>query len=134
MLRGLTTITYFADDVDAARAWYAEFLGTDAYYFGREAGSDLAYVEFRIGDHLHELGLLNRRFAPHAAGMQPAGAIAYWAVDDVQVTWDRLIELGASAHEKATERGAGFVTASVLDPFGNVVGIMFNQHYLDMLA
>jgi hypothetical protein len=28
------------------------------------------------------------------------------------------------------ERGPGFVTASVVDPFGNVLGIMYNRHYL----
>jgi len=33
-----------------------------------------------------------------------------------------------------TERGPGFVTASVVDPFGNVLGVMHNQHYLDMLS
>lgn len=32
------------------------------------------------------------------------------------------------------ELGPGFVTASVVDPFGNVLGVMFNQHYLDVLA
>lgn len=37
-------------------------------------------------------------------------------------------------HDKIVERGPGFVTASVIDPFGNILGIMFNQHYLDILA
>ena len=32
------------------------------------------------------------------------------------------------------EQGPGFVTASVYDPFGNALGIMFNQHYLDGVA
>jgi len=36
--------------------------------------------------------------------------------------------------EAVTERGPGFVTASVADPFGNVLGIMYNRHYLDILA
>ena len=30
-------------------------------------------------------------------------------------------------------RGGGFITASVVDPFGNVLGIMYNPHYLDVL-
>ncbi len=34
----------------------------------------------------------------------------------------------------ATEHGPGFVTAAVVDPFDNVLGIMYNQHYLDVLA
>ncbi|KHJ71085.1 hypothetical protein QR64_22695 [Rhodococcus sp. Chr-9] len=32
-----------------------------------------------------------------------------------------------------TERGPGFVTASVVDPFGNVLAVMYNQHYLDIV-
>ncbi len=31
------------------------------------------------------------------------------------------------------ERGPGFVTASVLDPFGNLLGVMYNRHYLEIL-
>lgn len=133
MLRGLTTITYFADDLRAARTWYTELLGADAY-FVRDVGDDLAYLEFRIGDYEHELGIINRRFAPHMAAVQPAGAVAYWAVDDVHASFDRLLALGATTVEEPFERGPGFVTASVLDPFGNLLGIMFNQHYFDMLA
>ena len=45
----------------------------------------------------------------------------------------RLRELGAAEHQPVTERGPGFVTASVVDPFGNLLGIMSNQHYLDVL-
>jgi predicted enzyme related to lactoylglutathione lyase len=55
-------------------------------------------------------------------------------VDDVHAAFDRLIALGATVHEKPTERGPGFVTASVVDPFGNILGVMANQHYLDILA
>jgi hypothetical protein len=36
-------------------------------------------------------------------------------------------------HQPVTKRGGGFVTASVTDPFGNVLGFMYNQHYLDVL-
>jgi hypothetical protein len=36
--------------------------------------------------------------------------------------------------EALTERGPGFVTASVVDPFGNVLGIMYFRHYLDILG
>lgn len=41
--------------------------------------------------------------------------------------------MGAKEYEAPTERGVGFTTASVGDPFGNILGIMYNQHYLDVL-
>ncbi len=132
MLRGLTTITLFADDVAAARDWYTEVLGTEAY-FAREAGGVLAYAEFRVGDYAHELGIIDRRFAPVGA-TSPAGAVAYWAVDDVVVAHARLLALGAGELEPVTERGPGYVTSSVVDPFGNVLGVMENAHYDEVLA
>jgi len=44
-----------------------------------------------------------------------------------------LLSMGATPHEDVTERGPGFVTASVVDPFGNALGVMYNQHYLDVV-
>ena len=32
MLRGLTSISFFADDLEAARAWYTAVLGVEPYY------------------------------------------------------------------------------------------------------
>jgi predicted enzyme related to lactoylglutathione lyase len=126
----MTTINYFADDVAAAVSWYSEVLGV-APYFSRDFDGKPAYVEFRIGDYQHELGILDRRFAPTGSGASP---ITYWAVDDVEAAYQRLISLGATPQAKPTEHGPGFVTASVVDPFGNTLGVMFNQHYLDILA
>ncbi|MGW5074752.1 VOC family protein [Rhodococcus sp. NPDC004095] len=133
MLRGLTTVSFFADDVAAARDWYTEVLGIEPY-FARDVDGRTAYVEFRIGDLQHELGIVDARFAPHARTEQPAGQIVYWHVDDATAAFERLLSLGASVHDKPLERGPGFVTASVVDPFGNVLGVMYNQHYLDVLA
>ncbi len=65
---------------------------------------------------------------------KPGGAIVYWHVDDVQASLERLLALDATVHEDPIERGPGFVTASVIDPFGNLLGVMFNQHYVDVLA
>jgi predicted enzyme related to lactoylglutathione lyase len=129
-LRGLTTVSFYADDVTAAKQWYSDLLGM-APYFERSAGESLVYIEFRLGDHQHELGIIDRRFAPKGAGGS-GGAIVYWHVDDVAAAIKKLLTLGAKEFEPITQRGPGFTTASVIDPFGNILGIMFNQHFLDM--
>src|SRR5689334_15337503 len=113
MLRGMTTVVYFADDVAAAGRWYSEVLGIKPYFVRPQEGP-AAYVEFRIGDYGHELGLLDRRYAPAAASAGPGGAILYWHVDDLDATLARLLSLGAREYEPVTKRGEGFVTASVL--------------------
>jgi catechol 2,3-dioxygenase-like lactoylglutathione lyase family enzyme len=133
MLRGLTTVTFYADDVPAARDWYAGVLGLEPY-FARPIDGPPAYVEFRLGDYQHELGIIDRRFAPPGGSGPAGGAVAYWHVDDVRAGVDRLLSAGAREYEPVTERGPGFVTAAVVDPFGNVLGLMYNAHYLEMLG
>ncbi len=128
MLRGLTTVSFWAADLAAAKQWYAELLGI-APYFERPG-----YAEFRLGDYQHELGLIDSRYAPDPSARGPAGAVVYWHVDDVTATLEQLLALGAKEHQAPTDRGAGFITASVVDPFGNILGIMYNPHYLEVLG
>lgn len=130
MLRGLTTVRFHAADLDAAKKWYTEVLGVEPYF------DKPGYAEFRFGDYQHELGLLDSRYARELADdveTGPAGVVTYWHVDDVQESLDRLLSLGAKEHEPPREFGQGFVGASVVDPFGNILGIMYNRHYLDVL-
>ncbi|HEX7133665.1 MAG TPA: VOC family protein [Iamia sp.] len=133
MLRGLTTVNHFATDLAAARDWYTELLGIEPY-FVREVDGAPAYIEFRLGDHQHELGIIDSRFAPPGRSEAPGNTMTYWAVDDVHASLERLVALGATPLQPPVEHGPGFVTASVVDPFGNTLGIMFNQHYLDTVA
>lgn len=132
MLRGLSTIVYTAEDVAEAADWYAEVLGAQPYFRRPEEGPP-GYVEFRIGDYLHELGIMDRRYWPDPDTSAGGGSVAYWAVDDIHAAHQRLLDLGATALEPITERGPGFVTGSVRDPFGNVLGVMENEHYLEVL-
>jgi predicted enzyme related to lactoylglutathione lyase len=126
MLRGMATVNYFAEDHEAAKRWYSELLGVEPY-FNRPG-----YAEFRIGDYQHELGIIDSKYAPGEPGT--SGVILYWHVDDLDATLDRLKELGATEYEGRKERGPGFTTASVVDPFGNILGIMSNVHYLQVLG
>ncbi len=44
MLRGFATISFWADDLEAAKKWYAELLGVEPYF------ERPGYCEFRLGD------------------------------------------------------------------------------------
>ena len=134
MFRGFATITFYADDLAAARDWYTELLGIEAYYAYPPPPAAPAYLEFRVGDDEDELGFVDRRYAPAGASGTPGGAIMHWHVDDVPGTVGKLLEMGATEYDPITERESGFVTASVVDPFGNVLGVRHNPHYLEMLA
>jgi predicted enzyme related to lactoylglutathione lyase len=128
ILRGVATISFWAEDLEAAKRWYVELLGIEPYF------ERPGYFEFRLGDLQAELGLIDRRYAPPGAASGPGGAVVYWHVDDVRATLERLLAMGATEYQPYTERGSGFVTAAVVDPFGNVLGIMCNPHYLEVLA
>ena len=127
MLRGFATVSYYAADLDAAAAWYAEVLGIEPYF--QRPG----YIEFRVGDYGHELGIIDANYRPEGPDA-PGGEIILWHVDDLPGSYERLLALGATSYQPPIERGPGFVTATVVDPFGNLLGIMYNQHYLDTLA
>jgi predicted enzyme related to lactoylglutathione lyase len=134
-LRGFSTINFWADDVEQAVAWYAELLGVDAYFMRPGPDGRPAYAEFRLGDHEDELGIIDSRYRPAAAATEPGGAVMHWHVDDLQATVERLLVMGAKEYQPITAHGeTGFVTASVVDPFGNVLGVMHNPHYLEMLG
>lgn len=133
MLRGLTTVSFWATDLEAAKQWYTELLGTEPYFNVPNDDGSLGYTEFRIGDYQHELGLIDSRYAPSGSHTAPSGAVVYWHVDDVPTTLKKLLAIGAKELEAPRDRGQGFITASVVDPFGNILGIMYNPHYLKML-
>jgi predicted enzyme related to lactoylglutathione lyase len=130
-LRGMATVSFFAEDVTAARDWYSKLFDTEAYFQMPNVDTP-AYVEFRIGDDEDEFGIINRNYAPRAMQNGPGGAILLWHVDNVESAHAKLIAMGAKEYDPITPRGdSGFVTASVVDPFGNVLGIMTNPHWAE---
>ncbi|MFD4957695.1 VOC family protein [Microbacterium sp. NPDC058389] len=122
MLNGFATQNVYSADLDAAASWYSDVLGIEPYF--RRPG----YVEFRVGPYEHEFGIIDAAYRPDAPAA-PGGPILYWQVDDVAAVNASLLERGASEFQPVTVRGEGFVTASVVDPFGNLLGVMENVHF-----
>lgn len=117
MFEGLRTVMYAVSDLERARAWHSHVLGKQPYF------AEPFYVGFNVGGF--ELGL-----DPDTSRVtQGDNAVAYWGVPDARAAFARLIELGA--HEKTTIRdvGDGILVGTVLDPFGNTVGIIQNPHF-----
>lgn len=134
VLRGVSTVRFQASDHAAARAWYTELLGIEPY-FDRPG-----YCEFRLGDYQQELGIVDSGFMVQLGREEvnpplqaPGGAVVYWHVDDLPATLDHLLSLGAKQHEPTRDFG-GFIVTTVLDPFGNMLGIMYNPHYLEIFG
>lgn len=118
MFLGLRTVIYPAPDLAASKAWYTALLGVEPYF------DEPFYVGFDVGGF--ELGLQpDEGGAPRSS----TGVVAYWGVDDAEAALARLLELGATGRSGVQDVGEGILLASVLDPFGNVFGIIENPHF-----
>jgi catechol 2,3-dioxygenase-like lactoylglutathione lyase family enzyme len=125
-LRRIASVTYWADDVEAAAAWYTEFLGAGPQFTRPGPGGRLSYAAFAV-DERTRLAVAARTTAPAGAALEPGGAVAHWDVEDLDAVLERLTAMGAKEWIPLTPHGP-VVSAAVLDPFGNVLGLISDQH------
>jgi predicted enzyme related to lactoylglutathione lyase len=81
-------------------------------------------VGFNIGGY--ELGL-----QPEENGEQKKSenVVVYWGVNEIKKEYERLIELGAAEVDKPANVGGDIMVASVKDPWGNIIGIIYNPEF-----
>ncbi len=120
MLLGLRTAIYHTPDISEGKRWYSRVLGVPPYF------DQPFYVGFNVGGF--ELGLSPDKEGPDGG---PARTVvgAFWGVKDIDAVYTRLLELGAVPRTEVQDVGEGIRVADVLDPFGNVLGIIENPHY-----
>jgi len=116
MLLGLRTAIYHAPDISEGKRWYSKVLGAAPYF------DQPFYVGFNVGGF--ELGL-----TPDGGPDAKTVVGAFWGVKDIDAVYTRLLELGAVPRTEVQDVGEGIRVADVLDPFGNVLGIIENPHY-----
>ncbi len=115
---GLRTTIYKVTDIAKAKAWYTEAFQQAPYF------DEPFYVGFNIAGY--ELGL-----QPEAnpTNDKSESVVSYWGVENIQEEFERLVGLGASEHEPPTNVGGELMTATVKDPWGNVVGLIYNPYF-----
>jgi predicted enzyme related to lactoylglutathione lyase len=119
MFLGLRTVKYEVQDVAKAKDWYGKVFGVQPYF-----DEPAYYVGYNIGGY--ELGLVPE---PKAAAKRDPAGVAYWGVEDVHAAYQRLLDLGATPVSDVQDVGGGILVAEVRDPFGNVLGIIYNPHF-----
>lgn len=115
---GLRTTIYKVTDIAKAKSWYTKAFGVEPYF------DEPFYVGFNVGGY--ELGLHPDETA---SSRKSAGVVTYWGVDDVKKSYERLLDLGAAEFEKPADVGGDIVVAAVKDPWGNVVGVIYNPTF-----
>jgi lactoylglutathione lyase len=114
---GLRTAIYKVPDLEKAKQWYTKVFETTPYF-------DMPfYIGFNIGGY--ELGL-----QPDEKNEARSENIEiYWGVDNVETSYNRLIELGATAHQPPQNVGEEIIVATVKDPWKNIIGIIYNPGF-----
>jgi predicted enzyme related to lactoylglutathione lyase len=107
--QGILTVLHPVSDVAKAKDVYTALLGIppqhdSAYYVGYEVA----------GQHI---GLV-----PGGGGM--SAPVAYWHVADIEAKLAALTAAGATVGEAPHEVGPGRRVATVVDPDGNVLGLL----------
>jgi Predicted enzyme related to lactoylglutathione lyase len=98
-------------DVAKAKAMFAALVGA-------EPTSDAPYyVGFTVGDQ--QIGLDPNG---HAQGM--TGPIAYWHVEDIETSFQGLLDSGAEEVAGIKDVGGGRLIATAKDADGNVIGLL----------
>ncbi len=116
MLLGLRTIIYPVSDLAKAIAWYTDIVGHAPYF------NEPFYVGFNVAGY--ELGLM-----PAGDEDVSKGPTTYWGTFDIEMTYATLLGQSARVHTAIKDVGDGIKVASVVDPFGNVIGIIENPHF-----
>jgi len=115
MIHGLRTTVYPVGDLAQAKAWYSSVFDTAPYF------DQPFYVGFAIGGF--ELGLV-----PDGTP-GTAGATVYWGVDDIEAEVARIVALGGRVHTPVQDVGDAIKVVDLADPFGNLLGLIYNPHF-----
>ena len=119
MLLGLRTVIYKAPDLARAKAWYREVFELEPYF------DEPFYAGFNVGGF--ELGL-----DPDGGetGPGPGGTVAYWGVTSLFRTIRRVESKGVEVVSPLRDVGGGILVATIRDPFGNLLGLIENPHFV----
>ena len=116
---GLRTVIYHVSDLKRAKEWYSSVFGVQPYF------DEPFYVGFNIGGY--ELGL-----DPDTKGTKPGpgGSVAYWGVANADAALTQFKQAGATVRSPVRDVGEGIRVATIADPFGNLVGLIENPHFV----
>ena len=119
MVLGLRTVIYHVPDLPRAKQWYSAAFGVKPYF------DEPFYVGFNIGGF--ELGL-----DPDIKGVKPGpgGTVAYWGVANADKAVEHFVQAGAKVKSPVRNVGEGIRVATVADPFGNLMGLIENPHFV----
>jgi predicted enzyme related to lactoylglutathione lyase len=110
-VQGISVIIYPVKDLPKAKALYGGLLGVEPY------ADEAYYVGFRVGDQ--EVGL-----DPHGHNQGMTGPVPYFHVNDINISLQGLLDVGAQVQQAVRDVGGGKLTATVKDADDNIIGLV----------
>jgi predicted enzyme related to lactoylglutathione lyase len=112
MFKKLRTVIYYVPDMRKAKEWYINLTGVQPYF------DEAFYVGFDFNGC--ELGL-HPQDDTVTHGNQ---TVSHWAVDEIENCVKKLVQQGATILYEISDVGGGIKVATVIDPWGNAVGLI----------
>jgi len=112
---GLRTTIYKVTDLPKAKEWYSKAFNAKPYF------DESFYVGFNIGGY--ELGLQNEKVAVGE------NVSVFWGVEDIEAAYKYFVECGATEVEKPMNVGENIMVATLKDPWGNLLGLIYNPNF-----
>lgn len=109
--KGIKTVLHPVSDLATATAVYTALLGVPPQIEGTY------YVGFELDGH--HIGLV-----PDGGPQAITTPVIYWEVADIEAKLAELTAAGATVKQALRDVGEGRRVAEVLDPDGNVVGLL----------
>ncbi|CAM5552217.1 VOC family protein [Streptomyces narbonensis] len=109
--QGIKTVLHPVSDLAKAKAVWAALLGVEPQV------DEPYYVAFEAaGQHI---GLL-----PGGGPQGLTSSLAYWHVPDIEAKLAEVTAAGATVKDAAQDVGGGRLVATVVDPDGNLIGLL----------
>jgi len=115
---GLRTTIYKVGDINVAKGWYARAFQAQPYF------DEPFYVGFNVAGY--ELGLMPD---DTPASDKTTNVLTYWGVENIEKEVARFVELGAIENTKPTNVGGEIMVATLMDPWGNAIGLIYNPDF-----
>ena len=112
---GLRTVIYKVTDLAKAKEWYSAAFQREPYF------DESYYVGFNVGGY--ELGL-----QPEEVVVGENVAV-FWGVEDIEKEYARFLTGGAIAVEPPMNVGGQIMVTTMKDPWGNLLGLIYNPEF-----
>lgn len=116
---GLRTAIYKVSDLEKGKAFYTNAFRVEPYF------DEVYYVGYNVGGY--ELGVQPDETPSAIEKVESVNT--FWGVNDIEAEYRHFLDCGATEVEKPMNVGGEIVVATLKDPWGNIIGLIYNPEF-----